>query len=377
MATAMAGTDPHEVLAPLFGGKPVDIKTSWGAPGNPTSTATQDPLAQQLFASFGMPSEPCVTGISLLGRLLTIGTAKTMSRVDLVHIFSDIVNEKLKPVIDSIDTFFKSVLRSNVRFESTRYRLGAQVDALTAQMLSECQAVQVPSPPLCNLDSVVESVPKVHERMKGALYAAADAVAESVRAAVRRFEELEQVGRVQFQALDGEQPGARLYYYRWIAKENLLATRRQGEIVRTGRNERTISRTMERDIRRSLIEELHIHHLLGVERHAIHDVKPACLPPEAAELVSNIPAWLRPQVELVTGQEMWRKVLSREHWGETKTEKLVVEETQRFHSDPAVVLIDKDGAHGTVLTGWSADEEYVGWLAQIERWLASMLGTKR
>jgi hypothetical protein len=109
----------------------------------------------------------------------------------------------------------------------------------------------------------------------------------------------------------------------------------------------TVRRRIETDVEHTHRRARHIHELVDAKNHALPTSVP--MPARVRTLAEGIPTWLRSLGRVVTGTEVFRRIIERDVRVEKKTE--VEEHTEVFYKpDPALCL----GFY--VLTGWNDDE---------------------
>lgn len=108
----------------------------------------------------------------------------------------------------------------------------------------------------------------------------------------------------------------------------------------------TYTNTTERTIRRQDFQEHHVHHIVNARVWDLEEY-PDPVPYRVVEFLNEVPGWLRPLLQIVSGDITTEEVLRRNTSDRTVVESEI---TSVYKASPAVTLGD------FALMGWSADD---------------------
>lgn len=112
----------------------------------------------------------------------------------------------------------------------------------------------------------------------------------------------------------------------------------------------TSTTVQNKTVRNKRYLERHVHHVANCQLHSVVDY-PSPVPPHVKEFLDAVPAWLRPELNIVGGQITLEEVIRRKVADETSVEQEVI---SVYKASPGVLL-----GHFNLI-GWSASDISLG-----------------
>lgn len=252
---------------------------------------------------------------------------RRVTRTDLFRLFPEAFAQAERGVV-ALEQFLHAIVRTNQAFDL--HRAPPSWGSSLADELLQDLVLPRPRPSARSLAELAVTADDqgVWTSMNAMLL---DVTAQGLAyfcQGLRRLREHEYVGRIEFLA----PTVARFFFYRWAVQEEVLRETRS-------------SRATQRDLKQTLRQVVEYHEILQAQSQPVQGAR-LPMPPAVAALVQGLPPFLGKLVQVVSGQEIFRRIVERDLKTAFRTER----EVHRYHPDPAIVFGDY------VLTGWGADE---------------------